>query len=263
MNDLELAIAAARAGGAVVARHFGASPPARMKALNDPVTAVDRESELVIVDLISTQRPDDTIVAEEGGGRAGSERRWLIDPLDGTVNFVHAIPQVAVSVALYDGDEPVVAAVLDPIREETFTAAAGQGARCNGSDIAVSDATGLAGTVIATGFPYDHDRHADGYARTVGAVLREVNGIRRFGSAALDLAWTAAGRFDGYWELGVAPWDVAAGIILVREAGGVVTDPFDRRATPETPLIVAAGAGAHPALTAVVRSALPEHLDPA
>ncbi len=114
--------------------------------------------------------------------------------------------------------------------------------------------------MIATGFPYDHDRYAAGYAATLGAVLAKVNGIRRFGSAALDLAWTAAGRFDGYWELGVAPWDIAAGILLVREAGGIVTDPFGEPATPETRLIVAGGSGVHNALAAEVQGSLPDHL---
>lgn len=260
MNDLELAIAGAQAGGAIVGRAFGGATDTRFKGTNNPVTAVDRAAEDAIVDLIRAQRPGDTIVAEEGGGSPGGTRRWLIDPLDGTVNFVHGIPQVSVSVALYERNTALVAAVVDPLREETFTAEKGKGARRNGAPIAVSAAPDMRGSVVATGFSYDHDRYADEYAAVLGAVLEQVNGIRRFGSAALDLAWTAAGRFDGYWELGVAPWDIAAGILLVAEAGGVVTDPFGRGAVPESSLIVAAGPAIHESLRATVESALPARL---
>ena len=260
MNDLELAMACAEAGAAVVLRHFGERPGLDLKGANDPVTPVDRESEAVIVGLIRAHRPNDTIIAEEGTGVAGGARRWLIDPLDGTVNFVHGIPQVSVSVALYDGDAALVAAIADPIRDELFTAEAGRGTRCNGKAVSMSGADDLAGTVMATGFFYDHDRYAAEYTRPVTAVLERVNGVRRFGSAALDLAWTATGRFDGYWELGVAPWDIAAGILLVREAGGVVTDPYGVWATPETRLIVAAGAHIHESLRVLIEANLPDRL---
>lgn len=260
MNDLELTIACAKAGAAIVLRHFGDSQTADLKGPNDPVTQVDRQSEAVIVDLIRTHRPDDTIVAEEGSGVAGGARRWLIDPLDGTVNFVHGIPQVAVSVALYDGDSALAAAIADPIRSELFTSEAGSGAHCNGRPIAVSGADELTGTVMATGFFYDHDRYAADYTRPLTAVLERVNGVRRFGSAALDLAWTAAGRFDGYWELGVSPWDIAAGMMLVREAGGVATDPYGQRATPDTRLIVAAASGVHEPLRLLVEANLSQRL---
>ncbi len=260
VEDLELAIAGAEAGAAIVLRHFGGAAPADFKGANDPVTHVDRESEAAIVDLISAHRPGDTVIAEEGAGSTGGSRRWLIDPLDGTVNFVHGIPQVAVSVALYDGGAPLVAAVADPLRDEMFTAQAGRGARCNGREIAVSPGVELARTVVATGFFYDHDRYAAEYTKPVAAVLERVNGVRRFGSAALDLAWTATGRFDGYWELGVSPWDIAAGILLVREAGGVVTDPFGSAAVPETRLIVAAGPGIHEPLRLLIEANLSDRL---
>jgi myo-inositol-1(or 4)-monophosphatase len=260
VEDLELAIASAQAGAAVVLRHFGQRTKADLKGTNDPVTHVDRAAEAAIVDLIGAHRPDDTIIAEEGSGASGGSRRWFIDPLDGTVNFVHGIPQVSVSIALYEGDDPLVAVVADPIRDEVFSAQAGRGARCNESPIEVSDATDLRHTVMATGFFYDHDRYAAEYTRPVAAVLAKVNGVRRFGSAALDLAWTAAGRFDGYWELGVSPWDVAAGILLVREAGGVVTDPFGKTATPDTRLIVAAGPAIHESLREIIEATTPNRL---
>lgn len=262
MDDLDLALRAARAGAEVVRDGFGRVTTAELKGANDPVTEIDRRSEKAIVSLIRSERPSDAIVAEEGAGVAGGSRRWFVDPLDGTVNFVHGIPQVSVSVGLYDATGGIAAVVIDPIRDETFSAVRDGGAHLNGETIAVSGAAKLRGTVVATGFFYDHDRYADEYARPVAAVLAQVNGIRRFGSAALDLAWTAAGRFDGYWELGVAPWDTAAGALLVREAGGIVTDPFGSTALPETRLVVAATPGIHDALRAIIEDTLPERLRP-
>jgi myo-inositol-1(or 4)-monophosphatase len=262
MEDLELALAAARAGAAIVADGFGSGAAAEMKGRNNPVTVVDRMAEDAIVELIRAHRPDDGFLAEEGGGAITAGRHWIIDPLDGTVNFVHGIPQVAVSVALYDGTEPVVGVIDDPLRGEVFAAAAGRGATVGGAPITVSAVGDLDGSIIATGFPYDHPRHANEYAAVLGAVLQRVKGVRRFGSAALDLAWTAAGRYEGYWELGVAPWDQAAGTLIVREAGGVVTDPWEVPAIPRTALIVAGNPSIHHQLASVVRDSLPDRLRP-
>jgi myo-inositol-1(or 4)-monophosphatase len=259
VDDLELALAAARAGARVVADAFGSSPIPEMKGRNDPVTEIDRRAERAIVGLIRAHRPDDGFLAEESGGTIGAGRQWIVDPLDGTVNFVHGIPQVAVSVALYEGDIPLVGVIEDPLRGEVFAAAAGIGATMNGAPIAVSSA-GLAGAVVATGFPYDHDRYAEQYAGVLGAVLARIGGLRRFGSAALDLAWTAAGRYEGYWELGVAPWDQAAGTLIVRRAGGIVTDPWGAPASPATRLIVAGNPVMHAELTEIVLAHLPAHL---
>jgi len=260
LNDLELAIAGARAGADIVLEHFGVRPETSFKGVNDPVTAVDRASEAAIVDLIRTHRPADAIIAEEGSGSDGGPRRWLIDPLDGTVNFVHGIPQISLSIALYDGNEALVGVIADPIRNEIYTATSGGGAYCNEQLISVGDTDQLASAVVATGFGYDHDRFADDYTRPLTAVLERVNGVRRFGSAALDLAWTAMGRFDGYWELGVAPWDIAAGILLVREAGGRVTDAFGSSASPETSVVVAAGPAIHEDLRVIVERHLPRRM---
>lgn len=176
------------------------------------------------------------------------------------MNFVHGIPQVAISVALYDGGDPLVGVVIDPIADETFAATAGGGATMNGQSLAVSAVDQLERAVVATGFPYDHDRYADEYTAVVAAMLRHVNGIRRFGSAALDLAWTAAGRYEGYWELGLAPWDLAAGVLLVTEAGGIVTDPFGDPITPDNGLVVAGNPSLHPRLRSIVGGAMPGHL---
>lgn len=262
VDDIVLALTAARAGGAIVREAFGRAVDVERKGRFDPVTEVDRRSEAAIVARIRDHRPDDAIVAEEGGGDSTSGRRWIVDPLDGTVNFVHGIPQVAVSVGLYDGDEPLAGVVYDPLREEIFSAAAGDGARLNGERIAVSSEDSLERAVVATGFPYDHDQHAAEYAAVVAAVLERVNGVRRFGSAALDLAWTAAGRYEGYWELGVAPWDQAAGTLIVREAGGRVTDPWGKDMTPADRLIVASNGYLHEALRSIVEPLVPARLRP-
>jgi myo-inositol-1(or 4)-monophosphatase len=260
MDDLHIAMDAARAAGDVIRRFFGTSPDPHYKGKFDPVTAVDRAAEEAILDIIGTHRPDDAILAEESGGAAVPGRHWIVDPLDGTVNFVHAIPHVSVSIALYDGDQGLVGVVYDPMRDELFSAIEGGGTRLNGHLVTVSSVTELEKSVIATGFPYDHDEYADELSVVVREVLREVNGIRRFGSAALDLAWVAAGRYDGYWELGIAPWDGAAGEILVREAGGRVTDPFDRDSTPFMGLVVASNGLIHDEFRGLVESWMPMRL---
>jgi myo-inositol-1(or 4)-monophosphatase len=273
MDDRALAVATARTGAQIVRDLFGRVRSGDMKGTNNPVTVADRASEAAIVATLRRYRPGDAIVAEEGGGDDGaarsgaaqsgaarSGRHWIVDPLDGTVNFLHGIPQIGVSVALYDGDAPLAAAIVDTARGEVFSAAAGEGAALDGEPLAVSGVEDLRGSIVATGFPYDHDRYAADYTAVLTGVLEQVNGIRRFGSAALDLAWVAAGRYEGFWELGLAPWDSAAGILLVREAGGVVTDPWGRPATPWLPLVVAAAPQLHEPLRAIVLDRLPERL---
>ncbi len=260
MNDLDVAVAAARAGGVIVAEGFGTAYEADYKGRHDPVTKVDHASEEAIIAVITTERPTDAILAEESGGLETPGRHWIIDPLDGTVNFVHAIPQIAVSVALWEGETPLVGVVIDPLRGESFTAEAGGGAYLNGLGIRVSATAELDRAVVATGFPYDHADHADEYAAALGGVLANVNGLRRFGSAALDLCWVAAGRFDAFWELGVAPWDQAAGILVVREAGGRVTDPFGVDSVPSTRLVMATNGALHDDLGAILAPLVPARL---
>jgi myo-inositol-1(or 4)-monophosphatase len=257
MDDLHVGIEAARAGGAIIAKHFGASPDPEYKGRFDPVTAVDYASEAAVLAVIDSRRPRDPVFAEESGGERHKGRHWIVDPLDGTVNFVRGIPQVSVSVALYEGDRGLVGVVYDPLRDELFTTADGEGARLNGHVISVSATAKLERAVIATGFPYDHDVKAEELSVVFREVLRQVNGLRRFGSAALDLAWVAAGRYDGYWELGIAPWDGAAGIILVREAGGTVTDPLGRDSTPSMGLVVATNRTLHDDLRTIIESWMP------
>jgi len=260
MDDLHIAITAAQAGAEIIATYFGASPDPEYKGKFDPVTAVDLAAEEAIVEVLSGARPDDPILAEEGGGTTHAGRHWIIDPLDGTVNFVHGIPQVSVSVALYEGTTGLVGVVHDPLRDELFTAIDGGGARLNGHVISVSDTTNINRAVVATGFPYDHDIHAESLSIVVREMLREIAGLRRMGSAALDLAWVAAGRYDAYWELGISPWDGAAGMILVREAGGVVTDPFGRRSSPSMGLVVSTNGHLHDQIRSIVESWMPAEL---
>ena len=260
MDDLHVAISAARAAAEIIKKHFGAPQDPRYKAKFDPVTEVDQAAEAAILDVLARERPDDEVMAEESGGTTHPGRHWIVDPLDGTVNFVHGIPQVSVSIALYDGDVGLVGVVYDPLRDEMFTAMHNGGAKLNGHVISVSAVSDIHKSVVATGFPYDHDVYADSLSVVLREVLREVNGLRRLGSAALDLAWVAAGRFDAYWELGIAPWDGAAGMILVREAGGSVTDPFGRSSTPTMGLVIATNGLLHDEIRTIVETWMPVHL---
>jgi len=192
----------------------------RKSSATDLVSDADRESEELIVGLLREERPDDALLAEEGDRAEGaSGRRWLVDPLDGTTNYLYGQPQWCVSIAL----EGEVAVVHDPLRGETFRAASGDGCELNGRALRVSDHDRLETALIATGFAYDASLRA-AQADLLRRILPRVRDIRRAGSAALDLAWLAAGRLDGYYERGLKPWDWAAGRLLVREAGGELAD---------------------------------------
>lgn len=232
-----------------------------MKGVVDPVTAVDDAAEAAIFDALADLAPGDSVLGEESGGAGwDSERVWIVDPLDGTVNFVHGIPHFSVSVAVWEGGEPMAGAVIDVIRGEEFTAGKGEGTRLDGHPVSVARNREMGSSVIVTGFPYDRQGNADAYARVVGKVLEKVQGVRRLGSAALDLAWVACGRYDGYWEYGLGPWDAAAGMLLVEEAGGTVTDHEGRRYRLDARTIVAASPGIHRPLSATVSANLPDHL---
>jgi myo-inositol-1(or 4)-monophosphatase len=216
---LPVAIEAARAAAAVlVGRYEQAGGPSDLQTKSTPtdlVSAADLEAERVIRAVLARRRPDDAILGEEGGDVAGtSGLRWLVDPLDGTVNYLFGVPQWCVSVACEDR----AAVVLDPIRGECFEAVAGVSATLGGAPLRPSTRSDLSTALVATGFAYDADVRAR-QAEVVGAVLPRVADIRRMGSAALDLAWTAAGRYDAFYERGVSAWDVAAGTMLCAAAG--------------------------------------------
>lgn len=220
---LRAAETAARAGGAIVADRFGSSGEARLKAPGDWVSEVDTISEAAVRDALERHAPGLPVFGEEGGGVRG-DIGWLVDPLDGTANFLHGFPAVGVSVALVENGVPVVGVVHAPLLGNTYAACRGEGAFHNGKPITVS-AREPARAICATGFPFRAKaERLDEFLPVFEAALRRFEDLRRAGSASLDLAWTAAGVFDGYFEQALGPWDVAAGALLVREAGGVVTD---------------------------------------
>jgi myo-inositol-1(or 4)-monophosphatase len=229
VTDL-LAVArdAAEAAGALLLEHF-ARPRAALRSKSsptDPVTEADLAAERLIRERIGAARPGDAVLGEEGGEPRPAEAgdgtvRWIVDPLDGTTNFLYGIPLWCVSVACEDADGPLAGVVHDPVRGETFAAARGGRATVNDEPVEASDADDAAHALVATGFGYTPERRA-AQAAVVARVLPRVRDIRRGGAAALDLAWTACGRFDAYWERGVRPWDVAAGALVCERAGLVV-----------------------------------------
>jgi myo-inositol-1(or 4)-monophosphatase len=229
---LNFAIQTARDAGRVLAEKFGrASLEVTNKGDIDLVTEADLAAERLIVAAIQTHHPRHAILAEESGaGEQTSEWKWIVDPLDGTTNYAHGYPCFCVSVALEHAGQIVIGVIYDPIRDETFAAERGEGATLNGRRVRVSNVSDLNRALLCTGFPYDVREHSD-FARHFYNFIMQAQAVRRDGSAALDLAYVACGRFDGFWEEGLRPWDVAAGVLLVEEAGGRVShydgSPFD------------------------------------
>ncbi|MDQ3282770.1 MAG: inositol monophosphatase [Acidobacteriota bacterium] len=230
MNDIEIATEAARRGAAVLLKYWEHldKDDADLKARNDWVSKADRESEQAILSFIRDQRPGDAFLGEESGRSAAageaSGRTWIIDPLDGTSNYLQHFPFWSISIALRDRQQTIAALIYEPLRDLFFTAERGAGAFRNGTRMHVSSHGKLEGAFLATGFPFRAQEYVESYVAIFTDVIRVSKGIRRAGSAALDLAYTAAGVFDGFFELHLAPWDVAAGALLVQEAGGTVTD---------------------------------------
>ena len=222
---LDFAIDLARRAGVLLLSTFEGQRDVRLKSPFELVTDADHASEALVVSAIRRQYPDHAIVAEESGGVAAEAGyTWLLDPLDGTNNYAHGLPVFSVSLALLRDGAPLLGAIYDPTRDELFAAERGKGARCNGRRIRVSENATLAASLLATGFPYDYATNPDNNAREFTTLAGRVQGVRRPGSAALDLAYVAMGRFDAFWELRLQPWDSAAGALLVSEAGGRVTD---------------------------------------
>lgn len=223
---LNIAMRAARAGGKVLLRYFDRVDQIQVqtKSRNDFVSEVDRGSEAAIVQEIKARFPHHAILAEESGAHGSGDYQWIIDPLDGTTNYLHGFPQFSVSIALRLRGQLECAVVYDPLREEMFTAARGEGAQLNDRRIRVAARSSLDGALIGTGFPFRDQSQIDAYLGMFKAMTLATAGLRRPGSAALDLAYVAAGRTDGFWELGLSPWDFAGGALLINEAGGIVTD---------------------------------------
>ncbi len=258
---VDVATGAARAGAEILRRYFrGAGVEVRHKGSHALVSRADHESEEHIVAAIRRRYPDHHILAEESGASAGdSEFEWLIDPLDGTANFLQGLPVFCISIACRRRRQLVAAAVLDPIGDNLFTAAFGAGARWNGREMRVSNRRRLDGGFLATGYPFRARGALDPYLDVFRDVFLEVRSIRRCGAAALDLAYTAAGVYDGFFEFRLSPWDFAAGALLIEEAGGRITDLDGGDDYFKGGNLVAGPPGLHDELLAVVR----RHVDEA
>jgi len=224
---LNIAVRAARKAGSVINRATldGAGFEVRAKQQNDFVTRVDHAAEEAILEIVRKSYPDHAVLAEESGAAAGaSEYQWIIDPLDGTTNFIHGFPQYCVSIAIRHRDALAHGVVYDPNRNELFTASKGRGAFLNDRRIRVSKCLRLGDALVGTGFPFKEGARIDLYLKQLGNMMQKAAGVRRAGAAALDLAYVACGRLDAFWELGLAKWDMAAGALLITEAGGLVAD---------------------------------------
>jgi len=226
---LNIAIKAARRAGAIINRAAldGAPLEVRSKNVNDFVTQVDKAAEAAAIEVIRKAYPDHAILAEESGAGAGtahSDYRWIIDPLDGTTNFIHGFPQYCVSIGIEHRGALAHAVVYDPGKNELFSASKGRGAFLNDRRLRVTRCAQLRDALVGTGFPFKELTRLDLYTRQLRTIMSSCIGVRRAGSAALDLAYVAAGRLDAFWELGLSPWDMAAGALLIKEAGGLVGD---------------------------------------
>jgi myo-inositol-1(or 4)-monophosphatase len=194
------------------------------KAQNDYVSSIDKAVQDHLIEQIRERYPNHAIIAEEGHRSEGDEYTWIIDPLDGTANFIHGLPHFAISMAIKEGNKLIAGVIYDPLRDELFTAVKGKGAQINSQRIRISSQKTLEGAMLATGFPYKNRESFDSYLKTFSHLFNQAHDIRRMGSASLDLAYVACGRFDGFWESHLKIWDIAAGVLMVREAGGMVTD---------------------------------------
>ncbi|AMG31183.1 inositol-1-monophosphatase [Grimontia hollisae] len=225
---LNIAIRAARKAGDFIAKSAENADNVEtvQKGSNDFVTNIDKAAEQIIIDVIKKSYPEHNIVTEEAGVVTGKDKdyQWIIDPLDGTTNFVKRLPHFSVSIALRIKGRTEIACVYDPIRNELFSAQRGAGAQLNSKRIRVGTAKDLSGTILATGFPFKAKQHSEGFMKVLSALFIDCADFRRTGSAALDLCYVAAGRVDGFFELGLKPWDIAAGELIAREAGALCTD---------------------------------------
>lgn len=267
---VNVAVQAARAAGQIILRHAHQTDRLTVtsKGKSDFVSEVDRAAEAEIVRTIRRFYPDHAILGEEGGAMGEAETVWIVDPLDGTTNFLHGIPHYAVSIGITHRGKLAHGVIYDPNSNDLYTASAGGGAQCNARRIRVSRTESLERSLIGTGAPFRDEERVRRYLPQLGAVLEETAGIRRAGAAALDLAWVARGRLDGFWEMDLKPWDIAAGVLLVREAGGTVTELFGRSEVMDTGNVLAGNLRIHAALAArleALRStpaALPSDTDP-
>ncbi len=257
---LNTAVRAARNAGNLIKRYMDRVDTLKVskKQPNDFVTEVDKLSEQEIIGTLSEAYPDHAIYAEESGkhntGDDVNKPTWIIDPLDGTTNFIHGIPQFAISIGMQAEGHLQVGVIYDPVHDELFTAMRGDGAKLNNRRLRINPNTRLQGSLIATGFPYYQYDYLDHYLAILKEVITKTSGIRRPGSAALDLAYTAAGRFNGFWEFNLQAWDIAAGALLIQEAGGIVTDFNDKQDYLKTGNILCGPPKVHQELLDIIKA---------
>lgn len=257
---LNTAIKAARRAGNVIMRHLDRVDRLTVEAKgpSDFVSDVDRLAESEIINVLRHAYPDHAVLAEETGHHAGNEHLWIIDPLDGTTNYLHGFPQFAVSLAMQHKSKLEHAVVFDPHKNELFTASRGQGARLNERRIRVSQTHDLENALLGTGFPFRSHEHLDDWLNTLRVLLLHSSGVRRPGSAALDLAYVACGRYEGFWEFGLKPWDMAAGALLIQEAGGMVSDISGGQSFLESGHILAGNPKIHAEMLHHIRMQIPD-----
>jgi myo-inositol-1(or 4)-monophosphatase len=256
---LNTAIKAARRAGSVIMRHLDRLEriAVETKGRNDFVTEVDRMAEAEIISVLRGAYPDHAILGEETGSLPGNDFRWIIDPLDGTTNYLHGFPQFAVSIALQHRDRLDQAVVFDPFRNELFTASRGDGAQLNERRIRVSQVKDMDRALLGTGFQFKSHEHLDVWLNMLRAIVPLSSAIRRPGSAALDLAYVACGRYDGFWEFGLSAWDMAAGCLLIQEAGGMVSDFAGAQRFLDTGNVAAANPKIHPQILGCIQPHIP------
>ena len=259
---LNIAVRAARSAGNVIIRNLGKLDTLAIhtKDRNDFVTEVDRQAEQEIIYILRKAFPGHGILAEESGLQEGDEYQWIIDPLDGTTNFLHGFPQFAVSIAMRHKGRLEHGVIYDPLRQEIFLASRGDGARLNDQRIRVTKRKTLEGSLLGTGFPFKSQQHLEVYLEMFRALFPQTAGVRRAGSAALDLAYVAAGRLDGFWEIGLSIWDMAAGVLLIQEAGGLSGDFSGGHDHLESGNIVAGNPKLFAEILKTIRPFVPEEL---
>lgn len=263
MNPLaNIAVRAAREAGKVLTRSFSRLDTLNvtLKGKNELVSEADRNAEQMIIQVIRASYPQHAILAEESGKHAGDDYQWIIDPLDGTTNYLHGFPHFSVSIAVKVKTRLEVGVIYDPIKEELYVASRGEGAMLNDRKIRVSNRSGIKGALLGTGIPYRDLSFTKNYMGMLQDLLQDSAGVRRPGSAALDFAYVAAGRLDGFWELGLKAWDIAAGALLVREAGGMVTDITGGERFLETGHVIAGGIKVHNAMLRIIKPHLDDRL---
>jgi len=253
---IETAIHAAKSASEILINNFGkiSVEDIKEKEKNDFLTFVDEQSENTIIEIILHAFPDHSILAEESGlKKHESDYEWIIDPLDGTKNFISGIPFYSISIGLLYKDKMQLGVVLDPIRNELFHAQRDDGAYLNGKKIHISNRSNLNECLFATGFPFKKKQFLSTYIKCFQDIFQHVSGIRRMGSAALDLAYVAAGRFDGFWELGLNPWDMAAGSLIIEEAGGKISDFWGKKPYLRSGFVATANSHIHPQMIQIIQ----------